>query len=176
MQSLDPNVRLILGLGNPGREYALTYHNAGSLFVEHLADIQDASPFRERPQFAYTRFGRYILATSRMFMNESGSAARAALSFFKLQPHALCIAHDEGDLLLGSFKYSVGRGAAGHNGVRSVIAAIGTPAFARVRLGIRSRPGKTGSFVLRPMSRTDREKLYSAFASASTMFTVKDTP
>jgi len=146
------------------------------LFAEYLARELGAPAFKTRARFAYTRTEGLIIATSRVFMNESGEAATAALSFFKLSPEELCIAHDESDLAIGSFKYAAGRGAAGHNGVRSIMASLDTDTFLRLRLGIRSRPGKAGSFVLRPIPQVQREKLYSAFAPASSMFAVNTTP
>ncbi len=146
-------VKLVVGLGNPGEEYRKTYHNAGILFTAYLAE--NAGAFGKAAQSALVTMrknGPYWVADTKTFMNESGLAVRAALTARKLRPEALLVAHDDSDIPLGEFKFAFGRGAAGHRGVASVIAALGTNQFWRLRIGVRSQSGKAGAFVLRRIS------------------------
>ncbi len=135
------SIKLILGIGNPEAAFENTYHNAGILALRHLANLDEASPFRRAPHkaFSYAKGKRFLFACSLTYMNESGRSAQDACAFFKVPPGALLVLHDESDLVLGSFKTSVARGAAGHKGVASIAHALGTNTFARVRIGIRPR-------------------------------------
>ena len=171
------SVKLIVGLGNPGDEYQATYHNAGALFVAFLQKTGDIPKDKKStPLYTAARIGTRWIAIPRTFMNESGRAVRAALGMRKARPDALLVAHDDSDIPLGKFKLAFGRGAAGHRGVESVIATLGTDRFWRLRIGVRYRPGKAGSFVLRPMSATDRDTLHSVFGGAYEKLTVNEKP
>ncbi|MEY4731202.1 MAG: hypothetical protein RL681_148 [Candidatus Parcubacteria bacterium] len=172
------SVKLIACLGNPGDEYRRTYHNAGALFAEYIQRTATDAPQRTGHTALYTLFRldtRWIVIP-RTFMNESGRAVRAALSARHMHPEELLVAHDDSDIPLGEFKLAFGRGAAGHNGIASIIAALGTNRFWRLRIGIRHHPGKAGSFVLRPMSNAARETLYSVFGDAYKKLTVNEKP
>ncbi|HTY39809.1 MAG TPA: aminoacyl-tRNA hydrolase [Candidatus Paceibacterota bacterium] len=170
---LPPGIKLVVGLGNPGLEYDHTYHNAGQLALEWLAG--EAS-WKNRPTFEYARMKGMILVRPKTFMNDSGNAVTAALSYFKIQPVDLLVIHDESDLPLGTAKLVFGRGAAGHRGVSSIIAALGTKDFWRLRLGIRIRRGKAGGFVLKKMTAPEREILYGALGASIEKVTKKLTP
>ncbi len=134
---------ILAGLGNPGPRYAAHRHNIGARVVGALADAQGFD--RPRRRFsALVRSGRIadarvIALLPQTYMNESGRAIGAALHFYKLPPERLVVFHDELDLAFGKLRIKLGGGAAGHNGLRSIIAAIG-PDFWRVRLGI-DHPG-----------------------------------
>jgi PTH1 family peptidyl-tRNA hydrolase len=135
---------LVVGLGNPGREYAGNRHNVGWLVVDKLARRHGGawkSKFNGR--FAEIRIDGHKVALLKpeTFMNDSGRAVQAALRFFKLEPDAVLVVHDESDLEPGRLQARLGGGLAGHNGLRSVAKHLGTPDFLRLRVGI-GRPGR----------------------------------
>jgi PTH1 family peptidyl-tRNA hydrolase len=130
---------LVVGLGNPGREYARNRHNVGWMVAEELADRLGAS-WRSKfsGSLAEVRLGdhRIALLKPETFMNDSGRAVSAAMRFFKLSPEAVLVVHDEADLDLGRLQVRKGGGLAGHNGLRSIAAQLGTPEFLRLRVGV----------------------------------------
>ena len=135
-------LRLIVGLGNPGRQYALTRHNAGAWFVERLAGALGL-PFQSETRFhsliARGRAGdggdvRLVLPQS--YMNESGFPVAALARFYRVSPLEILIAHDELDMKPGSVKLKLGGGSAGHNGLKDVVAQLGGGEFWRLRPGI----------------------------------------
>ena len=135
---------LVVGLGNPGREYARTRHNVGHMVVDALARKHGGS-WRTKfsGQIAAVRIDdhRVGLLRPETFMNESGRSVQAAASFFKLEPGAILVVHDESDLETGRLQARLGGGLAGHNGLRSVAQHLGTPDFMRLRVGV-GRPGR----------------------------------
>ena len=135
---------LIAGLGNPGREYERTRHNAGWLVVDELARRLGAS-FRSKfsGRLAETRLDdqRVALLKPETYMNESGRSIGAAARFFKADPGALLVVHDDVDLEPGRLQARSGGGLAGHNGLRSIAQAVGTQDFLRLRIGV-GRPGR----------------------------------
>jgi PTH1 family peptidyl-tRNA hydrolase len=135
---------LVVGLGNPGREHARNRHNVGWLVVDELARRHDGSwRAKFNGQLAEIRIDGHKVALLKpeTFMNDSGRSVQAAVKFFKLDPDAVLVVHDEGDLELGRLQARIGGGAGGHNGVRSVIEHLGTPEFMRLRVGV-GRPGR----------------------------------
>jgi peptidyl-tRNA hydrolase, PTH1 family len=130
---------LVAGLGNPGREYAGNRHNVGHMVVDELARRHGGS-WREKfsGRIAEVRVDehRVALLKPETYMNESGRSVRAAADFFKLQPDAILVVHDESDLELGRLQARLGGGLAGHNGLRSVAQHLGTPEFMRLRVGV----------------------------------------
>jgi PTH1 family peptidyl-tRNA hydrolase len=130
---------LIVGLGNPGREYARNRHNVGWLVADELARRLGGS-WRSKfsGSLAEVRLGdhRVALLKPETFMNDSGRSVQAAMRFFKLTPDAVLVVHDEADLDLGRLQVRRGGGLAGHNGLRSVAAQLGTPEFLRLRVGV----------------------------------------
>ncbi len=135
---------LVAGLGNPGREYARNRHNVGWLVVDELARRHGGSwRAKFNGQLAEIRIDGHKVALLKpeTFMNDSGRAVQAAMKFFKLEPDAVLVVHDEGDLELGRLQARIGGGAGGHNGARSVIQHLGTPEFMRLRVGV-GRPGR----------------------------------
>jgi peptidyl-tRNA hydrolase, PTH1 family len=135
---------LVAGLGNPGRGYERTRHNLGWLVVDELARRHEGS-FRSKfsGQLAEVRDDerRVALLKPETYMNESGRSLAAAASFFKVDPEALLVVHDDVDLEPARLQARSGGGLAGHNGLRSIAAALGTNDFLRLRIGV-GRPGR----------------------------------
>ena len=138
---------LIVGLGNPGKEYEKTRHNIGYLVIDELAKQKTNDVVLLKPQ---------------TFMNNSGTAVLAAVNFYKIKPAGLWIIHDDIDLPLGEFKISQNRGSAGHKGVQSIINALGTKNFNRVRIGICPKTGKPKAvekFVLQNFTKSEEKTI-----------------
>ena len=149
-------IKLIVGLANPGAEYAATRHNAGAWYVDLLAERLRA-PLREEPKF-YGYASRINLAGADVrllvpttFMNLSGKAVAAMATFYRINPDEILVAHDELDLPPGVAKFKLGGGHGGHNGLKDIISKLGNnPNFHRLRVGI-GHPGdknKVVGFVL----------------------------
>jgi peptidyl-tRNA hydrolase, PTH1 family len=135
---------LVVGLGNPGREYASHRHNVGWMVVDELARRHGASwKGKFNGQVAELRMDghRVALLKPETFMNESGRSVNAAARFYKLEPDAVLVVHDEIDLDPGRLQARKGGGLAGHNGLRSVAAHLKSPDFLRLRVGV-GRPGR----------------------------------
>ncbi len=135
---------LVVGLGNPGREYESNRHNVGWMVVEELARRHGASwKGKFSGQLAELRLDghRVGLLKPETFMNESGRSVGAAARFFKLEPDAILVVHDEIDLEPGRLQARMGGGLGGHNGLRSIEAQLKTPDFLRLRVGV-GRPGR----------------------------------
>lgn len=133
-------IRLIVGLGNPGPEYARTRHNAGFWFVDELAR-EAGGMFREEGKFKgevcrirIDGCDVWLLKPS-TFMNASGQAVSALAQFYKIEPDEILVAHDELDIPPGCLKLKQGGGSAGHNGLKDIAAQLGTPNFWRLRIG-----------------------------------------
>ena len=165
---------LIAGLGNPGPRHAGDRHNAGWMVVDELARRREAtfkSKFNGR--LSETRLGesRVALLEPETYMNESGRSISAAARFFKVVPEAVLIVHDDVDLELGRLQARLGGGLAGHNGLRSIAQALGTPEFQRLRIGV-GRPGRgdprdVADYVLAPFEpHENREELVARAADA----------
>jgi PTH1 family peptidyl-tRNA hydrolase len=136
-------VKIVLGLGNPGERYRWTRHNLGHKVVELLAERWGGGGGIRTPlgKAAWTAAIRIagqaaILSKSRTYMNRSGRAAVALREQYGMPPEDLLVVYDDADLELGRVRIRPGGGAGGHNGMRSVVAALGSEAFPRVRLGI----------------------------------------
>lgn len=130
---------LVVGLGNPGREYATTRHNVGFMVADELARRHGGS-WRSKfsGEVADVRLdgARLALLKPQTFMNDSGRSAAAAAKFYKVEPEDLLAVHDEVDLDLGRMQARLGGGLAGHNGLRSMASALKTPEFLRLRIGV----------------------------------------
>ena len=139
-------IRLIVGLGNPGREYETTRHNVGFWWVDELARLQKLSYKSEAKFHGLTARGQLhghevFLLKPQTFMNISGRAVGALAQFYKFDPQHILVVHDELDLTPGSAKLKLGGGHGGHNGLKDIIAHLGTRDFWRLRLGI-GHPGE----------------------------------
>jgi len=159
-------VKLILGLGNPGRSYCWTRHNVGFLLLDCLAKRHRIEISRRGMKSLYGR-GRIgseevILAKPQTFMNLSGEAAQRLLQFFKLEPQKVIVLHDDLDLSWGQVRVRVRGGDGGHKGIRSIMEALGNESFVRFKIGI-GRPERSSQdpadFVLEPMTGEKREEL-----------------
>ena len=165
---------LIAGLGNPGREYEHDRHNAGWMVVDELARRHEGS-FKSKfsGRLAETRIAgrRVALLEPETYMNESGRSIAAAARYFKVSPEALLVVHDDVDLDVGRLQARLGGGLAGHNGLRSIAQALGTPEFLRLRIGV-GRPGRgdprdVADYVLSPFEADeDAEGIVSRSADA----------
>ena len=135
---------LVVGRGNPGREYARNRHNVGFMVVEQLARRYGATwrgKFNGRLAEVRIDDHRVALLAPETYMNESGRSVKAAASFFKVEPDAILVVHDESDLEPGRLQARRGGGLAGHNGLRSIVQHLGTQDFLRLRVGV-GRPGR----------------------------------
>ncbi len=136
-------MKLLVGLGNPGADYARHRHNVGFMAADAIAAAHGFGPWRAKfkGEIAEGRLGteRVLILKPGTYMNLSGDSVRAAMQFFKLEPGDVIVLHDELDLAPGRVRVKLGGGTAGHNGLRSLGAHIG-PDFVRVRLGI-GHPG-----------------------------------
>jgi PTH1 family peptidyl-tRNA hydrolase len=138
-------MKLIVGLGNPGNQYARSRHNIGFMCVAHFAKTRDW-PFEKKEGLARTAHGRIageeiVLARPQTFMNASGEAVKKLAVKYRVKPEDLIIIQDEMDLNLGIIRIRRGGSSAGHNGVESIIREIGTADFVRVRVGVGHPPG-----------------------------------
>ena len=156
---------LIVGLGNPGPEYAGNRHNVGFRVADLLAERAGAGFKRDRSR-AQVATGRLaglpiVLAKPMTFMNASGRPVAALRGFYKVQPDRLLVIHDELDIPFGSVRLKFGGGDNGHNGLRSVTAALGSRDYYRIRIGIGRPPGRMdpADFVLRDFSAAERREV-----------------
>ena len=168
-------IKLIVGLGNPGKEYERTRHNVGFLFIEILENN-----FKNK---------KIILAKSQNFMNESGKAVATLIKLYKLNPENVLIVHDDIDILWGDFKFSFGRSSAGHKSVESLIKSLKTKNFWRLRIGIqplRQAQGKpminkkhisADKIILKKFTSTDlnilNKTIQKAISKLETAFNIK---
>lgn len=165
---------LVAGLGNPGREYARTRHNAGWLVVDELL-ARTGGSFKSKfsGKFGEVRLDglRLALLEPETYMNESGRSIAAAARFFKLPADAVLVVHDDVDLDEGRLQARRGGGLAGHNGLRSIAQTLGTQEFLRLRIGV-GRPGhgdrrSVADYVLAPFDdATDVDALVRRAADA----------
>ena len=135
---------LVAGLGNPGREYATTRHNAGWMVLDELARRQGGS-WRSKFSGQLTEIrldgARLALVKPETYMNESGRSIAAAAGFFKTAVDSVLVVHDDVDLEEGRLQARLGGGLGGHNGLRSIAQALGSQEFLRLRVGV-GRPGR----------------------------------
>ena len=155
MAASDP--WLVLGLGNPGEEYANTRHNAGAMVVARLAERfgERLKRSRNRARVAEVRDGphRIVLARPDGYMNESGGPASLLVRYYKVPVERVIVAHDDIDLAEGRLQVRRGGGSAGHNGLKDIVKALGAAEFLRVRLGVGRPPGRQdpADYVLEPI-------------------------
>jgi PTH1 family peptidyl-tRNA hydrolase len=163
-------MKLVVGLGNPGRQYAATRHNVGFWWVDRLSAAHQA-PLRAEARF-HGEIGRLAqhgrecwLLKPLTYMNDSGRAVQALAHFYKVKPEHILVVHDELDLPPGVAKLKKGGGVAGHNGLKDISAAVGND-FWRLRIGI-GHPGDRAlvtHYVLAPPRKEEAEQIESALA------------
>jgi PTH1 family peptidyl-tRNA hydrolase len=166
-------IRLIIGLGNPGAEYEPTRHNAGYWWVDEFAREQNLS-YKNESRFhaliARGRFGGHevLLLKPQTFMNASGRSVGAVAGFYRIEPQEMLVVHDDLDLPPGVARLKMGGGHGGHNGLKDIIAHLGTRDFWRLRLGI-GHPGdriEVSSYVLARPRQEERELIGEAMERA----------
>lgn len=135
-------MKLIIGLGNPGKEYTGTRHNTGFVFIEILQTKWNFPDFEFQKKLnAELSRGKFqqedtVLIKPQTFMNASGKIVKKILDFYKLTPKNLLVIHDDLDIAMGNYKLTDNSSSAGHNGVRNIIDQLGTQEFQRVRIGV----------------------------------------
>ena len=144
-------IKLIVGLGNPGKEYQENRHNAGFWFVESLASTKDSkfthqSKFLGETSSISFALNKVFLLKPQTFMNNSGGSIKSLLSYYNISPEETLVVHDELDLPVGTVKIKLAGGHGGHNGLRDTIKALGSSNFYRLRIGI-DHPGSKDDVV-----------------------------
>src|SRR5436309_9856068 len=165
---------IVVGLGNPGREYVRNRHNVGWMVVDELARRHGGawrSKFSGRLAEVRVDGHKVALLKPETYMNESGRSVQAAARFFKVDPDAILVVHDEGDFDLGRLQARRGGGLAGHNGLRSIAQQLGTSDFLRLRIGVgrpeRGDPRPLADYVLSDFEpHDDAERLVATAADA----------
>jgi PTH1 family peptidyl-tRNA hydrolase len=163
-------IRVIVGLGNPGKEYERTRHNAGYWWVDAIAEAKHAAWKRETKFSGWTtrieEGGRdFWLLKPATYMNESGRSVAALLRFYRIEPANMLVVHDELDLPPGTVKLKKGGGTGGHNGLTDIVEALDTKEFWRLRIGI-GHPGHkdlVADYVLDKARRAEQEAIDPAF-------------
>ncbi len=163
---MTTSIRLIVGLGNPGRDYTKTRHNVGFWLIEELTKINNISLNLENKFFGlYGKFkykdSDIHLLEPQTYMNLSGKSVLAVSGFYKIQPEEILVVHDELDFNPGIVKLKLGGGHAGHNGLRDIGRVLNSKNFWRLRIGI-GHPGdrhKVSDYVLNKPSADDQNKI-----------------
>ena len=157
---------LVVGLGNPGENYARTRHNVGFMVADVLAARLGSKFKTHKRSGAEIVTGRLaghavVLAKPRCYMNESGRQVGPLAKFYSVPPADIVVIHDDLDIDFGRIRLKLGGGEGGHNGLRSIAAALGTKDFQRVRIGIGRPPGRKdpAAFVLETFSATERAEV-----------------
>ncbi len=165
---------LVVGLGNPGPQYAKTRHNVGFMVADLLA-ARIGAPFtvhkKSGAEIVTGRLGGrpVVLAKPRTYMNESGRHVGPLAKFYSVPPGDVIVLHDELDIAFGRIRLKLGGGEGGHNGLRSLVNALGTKDFQRVRIGIGRPPGRKApaAFVLAPFNATERDEVPTIYEQAA---------
>lgn len=175
MNSVPGNTWLVVGLGNPGPGYANHRHNVGQMVLDELASRIGAT-FKKHKTPAQVAEGflrpggpKLVLAKSNSYMNTSGGPVAALLKFYSLPLERLIVVHDELDIPFDTVKLKSGGGHGGHNGLRDIAKAAGSPDYVRVRVGVGRPPGRQdpADFVLQGFSSTERSVLPNLLSDAA---------
>ena len=164
---------LIAGLGNPGKEYENTRHNAGFMVLDALADKlgADISEKKHKALCGRAVIGgqKVILLKPQTYMNSSGESIRAAADYYKVYPEDILVVYDDISLAPGQLRIRAKGSAGGHNGIKSIIAHLGTQEFPRIKVGVGDKPKKMdlADYVLSRFSKEDRAVMEDAFREAA---------
>lgn len=163
-----PSIRLIAGLGNPGREYEHTRHNAGFMILDRLAGRLKVEFGNERKfEARFARSGPLFLLKPQTYMNLSGRSVAAVCQFYKIEPAEVLVVYDDIALPEGKLRLRMGGSAGGHNGMKSIIACLGTDQFPRLRFGVGGPDGKSlTGHVLGAFDAASREGLDKSLENA----------
>lgn len=165
MSDANSSTFLVVGLGNPGREYRNSRHNVGFMLLDRLAERLGCTFSRVESRALVAKGdyleNRLILVKPQTYMNLSGQAASSLLRFYKIPLEQLLVIYDEVDLPLGILRLRPGGGSAGHKGVQSIIDKLGTQEFPRLRIGINRPPGRkeAADYVLQDFSKDEAQLL-----------------
>ncbi len=169
-------MKLIVGLGNPGKEFEITRHNAGWLTLDRFTKAENLSSKKssklQAEIFDY-KVGRnkVVLAKPQTFMNNSGISANIMLNFFRLTAKDIVVVHDDKDIPVGEIRVQTNRGPAGHNGIKSIIEHIGTQDFTRIRIGVgpieKEKIEEISNFVLNKFTKEEFKLLQIAMDNAA---------
>jgi len=163
VSDVNPSIFLIVGLGNPGREYRKSRHNVGFMLLDRLAERLGCAFSRVESRALVAKGdyleNRLILVKPQTYMNLSGQAASSLLRFYKVPLENLLVIYDEVDLPLGILRLRPGGGSAGHKGMQSLIEKLGTQEFPRLRIGINRPPGRkeAADYVLQDFSKDEAQ-------------------
>tara|TARA_B100001248_G_C27391928_1_gene462920 strand:- start:1582 stop:2154 length:573 start_codon:yes stop_codon:yes gene_type:complete len=139
-------MKLIVGLGNPGAEYALNRHNIGFILIDALNESFDGGPFRSEKKALISRLNiegeSVLLAKPQTYMNLSGGPTQALMQYYKIPTEDLLVLHDDLDTEFGCYRFQKNRGAGGNNGIKDIHAKLGTQDYARLKIGIGRPNGK----------------------------------
>ncbi len=183
-------MQIVVGLGNPGEQYKNTRHNAGWLALGYMVENGDFAKLGETEKFdaviwdvavardaEHSSDGKILFVYPHTFMNNSGDAVAKIIDYYKVSPADLLVIHDEVDLPLGTIKFTAGASAAGHNGVQSIIDALRTQDFRRIRVGIETRESRdvlpTDAFVLQAFTAEEMKQLPLAAVAARTLLELR---
>ena len=167
-------VKLIVGLGNPGADYERTRHNAGAWFIDQVAQQSGDTLRAEAKFFGHIAKSNHFaepvwLLKPSTYMNESGKAILAMAKFYKIEPEAILVAHDELDFPVGTIRIKRNGGHGGHNGLRNTIQQLHSNAFLRLRIGI-GHPGNkddVSSYVLSRPSKSDEQTILQSIQEST---------
>lgn len=165
-EDIAPISAIVVGLGNPGREYDPTRHNVGFVAIDYIAEKLgvkiDRARYHALTAEARIADARVLLMKPTTFMNNSGLAVGEAATFYKIAPEKIIVLHDEISFAPGRMRIRRKGSAGGHNGLKSIIASIGSDAFPRIKIGVGEKPSPEydlADWVLGRLSREDSEKI-----------------
>lgn len=154
---------LVVGVGNPGSEYAQTKHNIAWLFFDQHPDLRSLMwKTKYKGLYAEAQIGRskFYILKPQTYMNLSGESVQPMSAFYKIEPSKILVVHDELDIPFGQIHFKMGGGFAGHNGLKSIAGCLGTDQFARLRIGIgRPQVGSVANWVLTPFAKDQQIQL-----------------
>ena len=166
-------MKLIVGLGNPGKEYDMTRHNTGFYCLDVLSDEMNQSIDKEKFKGLYTKF-KYkgedvILLKPQTYMNNSGESVAAVMQFFKIPVEDLLVIYDDMDMPTGKLRLREKGSAGGHNGMKNIISHLGSEAFVRIRVGIGEKPKgyDLADYVLSRFSKKEQELIVDGYYMAA---------
>ncbi len=168
-------MKMIVGLGNPGKKFKETRHNLGFMVLDQIKEKNKFPDFsyseKLKAEISQGSFGKnkLILAKPQTLMNSSGESIKSLIKYHKLDASCLIVIHDDVDIELGKIKISQDSGSAGHKGVQSIIDSLKTKGFTRIRIGIlpeKGKPAKTERFVLKKFTKKEKEIIKEAINKA----------
>lgn len=165
-------MKLIVGLGNPGKEYEETRHNCGFMVIDRLADKLNVSVDQQKFKGQYVKFKYHgedvILLKPQTYMNLSGEAVSAIMNYFKIDREDLLVIYDDLDMPVGKLRLRVSGSAGGHNGIKNIIAHLNSQEFKRIRVGIdRHKYMKVVDYVLSKFTKAESEAIESGIENAA---------